>query len=82
MNVPHYLASEVAGELSDTSPSGIGAAWWCNKDGSVTFSLRSRSEVDVSQLALKFGGGGHKNAAGFMLDGLMDLVGILGTVWD
>ncbi len=28
-------------------------------------SLRSKGSVDVSQIALKFGGGGHKRAAGF-----------------
>ncbi len=28
-------------------------------------SLRSRGDVDVNQIARKFGGGGHKNAAGF-----------------
>lgn len=35
------------------------------------FSLRSTSEsgsVDVSEIAAKFGGGGHKHAAGFKLD--------------
>jgi len=28
-------------------------------------SLRSRGTVDVSEIAAKFGGGGHHNAAGF-----------------
>lgn len=28
-------------------------------------SLRSRGTVDVSEIAVRFGGGGHKNAAGF-----------------
>jgi nanoRNase/pAp phosphatase (c-di-AMP/oligoRNAs hydrolase) len=31
-------------------------------------SLRSKGNFDVSEIALKFGGGGHKNAAGFTLD--------------
>lgn len=31
-------------------------------------SLRSKENFDVSEIALKFGGGGHKNAAGFTLD--------------
>ncbi len=34
-----------------------------------TGSLRSRSAVDVSQIAERFGGGGHKNAAGFLAEG-------------
>lgn len=32
-------------------------------------SLRSRGRVDVSELAGRFGGGGHRNAAGFVADG-------------
>lgn len=35
------------------------------KDGSFKVSLRSKSDLDVSQIALAFGGGGHKRAAGF-----------------
>ena len=31
----------------------------------VMFSLRSKDEFDVSEIAKQFGGGGHKNAAGF-----------------
>jgi phosphoesterase RecJ-like protein len=37
------------------------------KDGRIRCSLRSRGAVDVSQIAVKFGGGGHKNAAGAYL---------------
>ncbi|MDA8101079.1 MAG: bifunctional oligoribonuclease/PAP phosphatase NrnA [Nitrospiraceae bacterium] len=32
-------------------------------------SLRSKGRVDLSQLAQSFGGGGHKNAAGGVMDG-------------
>ncbi|MDR2105673.1 MAG: phosphoesterase [Deferribacteraceae bacterium] len=32
------------------------------------FSLRSRQDIDVSKLAEKNGGGGHKNAAGFSVN--------------
>lgn len=32
-------------------------------------SLRSRGAVDCSKLARSFGGGGHKNAAGFKIQG-------------
>ncbi len=35
-------------------------------EGGVKASLRSRGEFDVARLALEEGGGGHKNAAGFM----------------
>lgn len=33
--------------------------------GIVSVSLRSKGEYDVAAVALKFGGGGHRNAAGF-----------------
>lgn len=42
------------------------------KDGRVRCSLRSRGAVDVSQIAVKFGGGGHKMAAGTFLPGPID----------
>ena len=35
-------------------------------------SFRSRGKVDVSELAAKFGGGGHHNAAGCMIEGTSD----------
>jgi phosphoesterase RecJ-like protein len=34
-----------------------------------TVGLRSRDAVDVSAIAASFGGGGHKNAAGFSING-------------
>ncbi|HXO20477.1 MAG TPA: bifunctional oligoribonuclease/PAP phosphatase NrnA [Thermoanaerobaculia bacterium] len=39
------------------------------EDGSQKVSLRSRGEVDVEKIARRHGGGGHRNAAGFALDG-------------
>jgi phosphoesterase RecJ-like protein len=42
------------------------------KDGRVRCSLRSRGDVDVSEIAAKFGGGGHKKAAGTFLPGPID----------
>lgn len=38
------------------------------------FSLRSNQYVDVSQIALQFGGGGHVRAAGFSLEGKAETV--------
>ncbi len=37
-------------------------------------SLRSKSDLDVGEIARQFGGGGHKNAAGFSLEGRLDQV--------
>ena len=37
-------------------------------------SLRSKSDLDVGEIARYFGGGGHKNAAGFSLEGSLNQV--------
>jgi len=39
------------------------------EDGSIRVSMRSKSEVDVSTVAAKFGGGGHRKAAGCQMVG-------------
>jgi oligoribonuclease NrnB/cAMP/cGMP phosphodiesterase (DHH superfamily) len=58
------MFSEVAGELAKGYPFGV--AWFQRQDGKYQFSLRStEAGVDVSLVAKSFGGGGHKNAAGF-----------------
>jgi phosphoesterase RecJ-like protein len=38
----------------------------------IKVSLRSRQQVDVSKVALQFGGGGHKRAAGFTIHGSLE----------
>jgi len=54
INLPRALRSvKVAAFLKQTA------------DGSIKVSLRAKGECDVSQVALKFGGGGHRNAAGY-----------------
>lgn len=37
-------------------------------------SLRAKGEVDVAEVAQNFGGGGHRNAAGFMMKGSLEEV--------
>lgn len=44
------------------------------EDGKIKVSLRSRGEVDVEKIARSHGGGGHKNAAGFELEGKPEAV--------
>jgi len=39
------------------------------ESGEVRVSMRSKYDVDVRQVASEFGGGGHKNAAGFTVTG-------------
>lgn len=44
------------------------ATYFDNADGRRVYSLRSIGDFDVSEIAKKFGGGGHKNAAGFTVE--------------
>lgn len=60
-----FMSSEVAGELAEGHPF---AAMYAETEKGVIWSLRSRNDgVDVSEVAKRYGGGGHKNAAGFTL---------------
>jgi phosphoesterase RecJ-like protein len=46
------------------------------KPGVLKGSLRSRGDVDVAEIAASFGGGGHRNAAGFTSElGVDDTIG-------
>lgn len=65
-NAPYFAASEVAGELAEHT--GAGACYFEVGKGRWAYSLRSRGDVDVSAIAIQFGGGGHKSAAGFTVD--------------
>lgn len=57
--------SEVGHELAKKKPPfGI---VWREENGFIQISLRSNGEYDVSKIAEKYGGGGHKAAAGFTL---------------
>ena len=66
---PKEVASEVLGALAETSLFSLGC--WYRSDGTYEYSLRSRGNFDVSELAKTYGGGGHKNAAGFTRDELI-----------
>ncbi len=39
------------------------------QDGGYKFSLRSKDRIDAGAIARRFGGGGHRNAAGFSVKG-------------
>lgn len=70
-NAPYFAASEVAGELCATDGADFGASYMEVAPGRWVYSLRSRGDYDVSAVALQFGGGGHKNAAGFTVSGVI-----------
>jgi hypothetical protein len=62
-----HFASDAAHELLNRNPEAPFSAVWCIGDnGRMHFSLRSEdARADVSEIAKRFGGGGHRNAAGF-----------------
>jgi bifunctional oligoribonuclease and PAP phosphatase NrnA len=59
-----------------TYPRSIGsvrvACLFRERDGRVKVSLRGKGDVDVRQIAARFGGGGHPNAAGCSVDGSLE----------
>lgn len=64
-NVPYTLSSDAGHYLMEHHHQPFGACYMDMPDGRV-FSLRSNdSGPDVSAIAKYYGGGGHRNAAGF-----------------
>jgi uncharacterized protein len=75
-NLPYTMASDAAHTLCKTpmidprdgvgllNPPAFAATYYDGAQGRF-FSLRSVGDFDVSEIAKKYGGGGHKNAAGF-----------------
>lgn len=69
VNVPYHYASDTAHALLSKHPEApFTACWFKRGDGMIQYSLRSEdSRADVSEIAKKFGGGGHRNAAGYQV---------------
>jgi oligoribonuclease NrnB/cAMP/cGMP phosphodiesterase (DHH superfamily) len=67
-NVIPTLASDVGHLLLELSPDALFSATFYFEKDCWKFSLRSSDErEDVSAIAKRYGGGGHRNAAGFKL---------------
>lgn len=65
-NCPPMFASEVGHWLLDENPFAPFVACYSDQGKSRGYSLRSRDDrMNVADIARKFGGGGHRNAAGF-----------------
>lgn len=62
-NTLHFWASKLGHKLVEKQPPL--AIIWSQENSQITVSLRSDGSVDVSEIAKKYGGGGHKAAAGF-----------------
>lgn len=67
VNVPYHYASDCADAMLKAEPDApFCASWFRRADGRIQWSLRSRDDrIDVSEIAKRMGGGGHRNAAGF-----------------
>lgn len=64
-NLPYTLTSDAGHLMANGEP--FAACYWDTPEGRV-FSLRSTDDgLDVSVIASQYGGGGHRNAAGFRL---------------
>lgn len=62
-SLPYTMGSDAGHIMCENKP--FAACYWDTKDARI-FSLRSSDEgEDVSIVAIGFGGGGHRNAAGF-----------------
>ena len=62
-NLPYTLTSDAGHLLAKGEP--FAGCYWDTPSGRV-FSLRSQDDgLDVSEIAKKYGGGGHKHASGF-----------------
>ena len=66
VNCSWAFASDVAHELLKAHKDAPFAAVYYRGDGARSYSLRSEDDrADVSAVAKRYGGGGHRNAAGF-----------------
>ena len=66
VNCTPQFASEGGNILAKKSGT-FGMTWCVGDNGMANISLRSIGDYDVSAIAKTFGGGGHRNAAGFKI---------------
>ena len=66
INIFYENCSDHLARLCQLHPQhAFAASFFLGRDGRWLFSLRSIGEFDVSAIARQYGGGGHRNAAGF-----------------
>jgi oligoribonuclease NrnB/cAMP/cGMP phosphodiesterase (DHH superfamily) len=63
VNAGGNIISDLVNQLA--SKNYFAVAWNQVSDGTFRYSMRSNGDFDVSTIAKRFGGGGHKNASGF-----------------
>lgn len=67
INGPAHLSSALGHALCKEAET-FGAVWQYDGVFRIKVSLRSEGDFDVSEIAKMYGGGGHKNAAGFSIE--------------
>jgi uncharacterized protein len=68
INCSNYdIVSELCHKMLEEYPDYPVVASWLRGKSSVSYSLRSQPDFDCSEIAKRYGGGGHKNSAGFKL---------------
>jgi nanoRNase/pAp phosphatase (c-di-AMP/oligoRNAs hydrolase) len=68
VNAPSFFSSDLGQVLAEKSGTFGMIYQYDGRRQKWNFSLRSIGDYDVGHLAQHFGGGGHRNAAGFVLD--------------
>ena len=66
VNANVLFCSELGHRLAQQSGS-FGLTWQLAASGDAKVSLRSEGSLDVSAIAVRYGGGGHRNSAGFRM---------------
>lgn len=63
VNAPHVFSTDIGHKLYEKRPPF--SIIWRMRGNGIRVSLRGNGTVDLTKVAAKFGGGGHKGAAGF-----------------
>lgn len=77
INASVLFASELGNRLAEQNGS-FGLVWQLADDGEIKASLRSKGGFDVAAIAARYGGGGHRNAAGFRMPYRQFMTEVLG----
>ncbi len=68
INCSNYdIVSDLCHQMLEEYPDYPVVASWLRGKSSISYSLRSQPDFDCSEIAKLYGGGGHKNSAGFKI---------------
>ncbi|AXE60596.1 phosphoesterase [[Mycoplasma] phocae] len=68
--VKNDVVRPLVARVTDLSNTEVTIAFLRKEDGNVRCSIRSKSYINVSEIAKHFGGGGHFNSSGFIIENL------------